>query len=36
MTQDHEAHEGVVVAPRNGGSNIGMRGHDACNLSFLI
>ena len=35
-TQDCEASESVVAAPRSGGGNIGTRGHDACHLSFLI
>ena len=34
--QDCEASKGVVTTPRSGGSNMGMRGHDACHLSFLI
>ena len=36
MTQDCEASKGVVTALRNGGGSMGMRGHDACHLSFLI
>ena len=36
MTQDREASEGVVATPRIGGGNMGMRGHDACHLSFLL
>ena len=36
MTQDCEASEGVVATPRSGRGNMGMRGHDACHLSFLI
>ena len=34
--QDCEASEGVVAASRRGRGNMGMRGHDACHLSFLI
>ena len=34
--QDCEASESVVVAPWNGGSNMGTQGHDAYHLSFLI
>ena len=36
MTQDREASESVVATPRNGGGNLGMRGHDAGHLSFPI
>ena len=36
MTKDHEVSEGVVATPRSGGGNMGMRGHDACQLSFPI
>ena len=36
MTQDREASEGVVETPRNGGGNVGGRGHDAGHLSFLV
>ena len=34
--QDYEASEGVVVAPRSGGGNVGMRRHCAYELSFLV
>ena len=27
---------GVVASPRSGRGNMGMRGHNACYLSFLI
>ena len=36
MTQDYEASEVVVAIPWSGGGNMGMRGHDAYQLSFLI
>ena len=36
MTQDREASESVVVTPRSGEGNLGMRGHDASHLSFPI
>ena len=36
MTQDHEASEGAMAASRNGGVNVGARGHDAGHLSFLV
>ena len=36
MTQDCETGKGVMAAPRRGGSNMGMQGHDACPLSFPI
>ena len=35
-TQDCEAREGVVAAPRSRGGNMGTQGHDVCQLSFLI
>ena len=34
MRQDCEASEGVVVAPRSGGGNMGTRRHCACQISF--
>ena len=34
--QDCEASKGVVATPRSGGGNMGMRGHNACHLSFPI
>ena len=34
--EDCEASKSVVVTPRSGGGNMGMQGHDACHLSFLI
>ena len=36
MKQDCEASEGVVVALRNGGGNMGTRRHYACQLSLLV
>ena len=36
MKQDYEASEGVVVASRSGGGNMGTRRHRACQLSFPI
>ena len=36
MTQDHVTSESVVATPRNGGGNMGTRGHDAGHLSFPI
>ena len=36
MTLDRDAGEGVVATPRSGECNMGMLGHDACHLSFLI
>ena len=36
MKQDCEASEGVVIAPRNGGGNMGVRRHYTCQLSFLV
>ena len=36
MTQDREASEGAMVAPWNGGVNVGVRGHDTGNLSLLV
>ena len=35
-TQDREASEGAMAAPWSGGVNVGARGHDAGNLSFLV
>ena len=35
-THDLESSKGVVDTLRNGGGNIGTRGHDACHLSFPI
>ena len=34
--QDHEASEGVVVAPWNRGGNMGARKYYACQLPFLV
>ena len=34
--QDREASEGVMVAPRSGEGNMGMRRHYTYQLSFLI
>ena len=34
--QDREASKGVVAALRSGGSNMGTRGHDTYQLSFLV
>ena len=34
--QDREASEGVVATPRNGGGNVGARGHDVRHLSLLV
>ena len=36
MRQDCEASEGVVVAPRSGGGNMGTRTHHECQLSLLV
>ena len=36
MRKDREASEGVVVAPRSGGANMGTREQNACQLSFLV
>ena len=36
MTQDSEASKGVIAVPRSGGSNMGMRGHNECHLSFHV
>ena len=36
MTQDREASEGVMAAPRSGGVNMGAGGHDAGHLSLLV
>ena len=36
MTQDREASEGAMEAPSSGGVNVGVRGHDAGHLSFLV
>ena len=36
MTQDSEASEGAMAAPRSGGVNVGARGHDAGHLSLLV
>ena len=35
-TQDCEANEGVMAAPRSGGVNMGARGHDAGHISLLV
>ena len=36
MTQDYEASEGAMAAPRSGEGNMGVRGHNAYRLSILI
>ena len=36
MKQDCEPSEGVVVAPRNRGGNMGARRHYACQLSLIV
>ena len=36
MTQDREASESTMAALWSGGVNVGARGHDAGNLSFLF
>ena len=36
MRKDCEASEGVVAAPRSEGGNMGTRGHDTCQLSFVV
>ena len=36
MTQDFEASEGAMAAPRSGGGNMRVRGHNAYCLSFFI
>ena len=33
---DHAVSKSVVVTPRSGGSNVGMRGHDVGHISFPI
>ena len=36
MKKDRESSEGVVAAPKSRGGNMRTRGHDACQLSFLV
>ena len=35
-TQNYEAREGVVATPSSGVGNLGMQGHDTCQLSFPV
>ena len=36
MRKDREANEGVVEASKSRGGNMGTKGHDTCQLSFLV
>ena len=36
MTQDRAVSKSVMVTSRSGGTNVGMRGHDAGHISFPI